>query len=634
MCGICGIYDGNRLGEVENTLIAMRDVMTARGPDAAGLLVREKVAFGHRRLSIIDLSDDANQPMANAAGTVWITFNGEIYNFIEIRDELEKLGRRFRTQSDTETIIQGYEVWGLEKLLNKLNGMFAFALWDEEQESLFLVRDRLGVKPLLFCRQGDRVYFASDLKAILSALPQEPELNPAAVDRFLHYYCLPQSMSIFKGVRKTSPGCFVKIRDGEITEHRYWDVDFSKKNNALSQGDWLENCEAILRDAVRCRLRSDVPVGAFLSGGVDSSLVVALMAQENANPPQTFSIGFKEDAFNELPFAKAVAERYATRHEEIILEPNVRQDILKIIHAYGEPFGDSSAVPTFYVSQAARRFVKVALSGDGGDEAFGGYDPIKATFASQKLLSWLPDFALGALMRSQSGKSDGRFKKLRTLINYQELTRHNRGWDKYALFSLEQKKLLYNDAFLSRLSVMNGHLHDAEIFAQTTGLSATDKMLHHDYLALLPDDYLVKVDVASMLNSLEVRSPFLDYRLVELMASAPAEVKLRINKPKFLLKKLAEKFLPQENIYRPKAGFAMPVGSWFQKDWAQLMQSLLVEDSPEIHRFFDMSVVKSMLEQHVTGKRELQNQLWTLLTLELWLRLFISKRVSVGDILT
>lgn len=564
MCGICGIYNPDGLDNPAPRLQAMRDVMASRGPDAAGLFCDDVVGFGHRRLSIIDLSDNANQPMQDAGESVAITYNGEIYNFVELRQALQDKGLRFTTHSDTEVLLQGYRAWGLDGLLERINGMFAFGLWDKSKQTLYLVRDRLGVKPLYHYRHNGVLYFASDVKAILRALPQMPELDATAIDQLLHYYCLPQTMSIFRGVEKVKPGHYLTITGARITDTSYWRLDFADKWHA-PEAEYLEAIDALLRDAVRCRLRSDVPLGAFLSGGLDSSMVVALMAGLSPAPPRTFSIGFREQAFNELPYARLVAGRYSTRHEEIVVEPDVQADLLKIIWAFGEPFGDSSAIPTYYVSQAARQHVTVALSGDGGDEAFGGYATIGAMFASEQWLGRLPDAGialLGRLDRVPAALKPAPLQKLATLAAYQGFARFNRGWERRALFDRAMKQALYTPDLCAQLSELDGHRHNQQIFAACHGADATDRMLMHDYLTLLPDDYLTKVDVASMQHGLEVRSPFLDYRIVKLLARIPSPAKLRVNNGKYLLKKLAYRYLPKENIERRKAGFGIPVGRW------------------------------------------------------------------------
>lgn len=631
MCGICGIYNIEKLGNPEQRLRAMRDSMFHRGPDAAGLHISGKTGFAHRRLSIIDLSDSANQPMAAENDSVLITYNGEIYNYVEVREKLKKSGCAFRTESDTEVLLKGFSYWGLEKMLGELNGMFAFAVWDKREGRLFLVRDRLGVKPLFYYLNDGILFFASTLNAIREAVPCELEINPQAIDHLLSYYCLPQTTTIYKDVKRVLPGHFMVFSGGSLREQSYWNLDFTN-GTKREEGEILEDVNAMIADAVKLRLRSDVPVGAFLSGGLDSSMVVAKMASAMAKPPLTFSIGFKEQRYNELHYARAIARQYGTQHEEIVLEPDVKKDLLKIIWTFGEPFADSSAVPTYYVSQAARQFVKVVLSGDGGDEAFAGYRRISASYSSQRFLGYFsPMFlaTLGSITRSLKGVSKRRVQQAETLFRYQEMMRANRGWEHFYMFKPKLKKALYKDSFQNNLAGGPQEIsYDSEVFAKTTGSHPVDRMMHRDYLSFMPDDYLTKVDGASMLNSLEVRSPFLDYRIVEYMARIPVSLKLKRGMPKYILKKIAENYMSHDLIYRAKAGFEIPVDSWLRNEWAASAQRFLVEDSPHIAMFFNMDVVAQLLEQHQSGRKNYKHQLWTLLVLELWLRLSMNGSVT------
>jgi asparagine synthase (glutamine-hydrolysing) len=543
VCGICGIINFDNTPQIEN-LNLMRDEMINRGPDVGGFHpIGDYAFFGHRRLKIIDLSDEANQPMSNEDDTIWTVFNGEIYNFQDLKSDLEKSGHLFKTKSDTEVIIHGYEQWG-ENLIKKLDGMFAFAIWDSHKNQTLLARDPYGKKPLFYQYENNELRFASEIKALWKTPDKSFQIDPRGLDCYLHHLSPTQEHCIFEGVNKVLPGHYCIFNHSGFSSHLYWKPDFSKKIKRTEK-ETIDIIENVLKKAVEKRLISDVPLGAFLSGGIDSSLVVAMMATICREPVKTFSIGFEEQDFSELEYAKQVAERYKTDHYEIILKPDILSILPSLVWEYGEPFADSSAVPTYYVSKAAREHVTVALSGDGGDELFGGYDIAKASYYSSMLKSLLPQFAFKKLedwvfSPKEEKNTSGIIQKLRTLIVHASnnpLHRHS-----YSLaWNQTFKKQLYTDSFSSSLS---GH-HPSHIFQKydedIKNLSIIDQNLLLTIAGRLPNDYLIKVDVASMKCSLELRSPFLDKELAVLSQSIDPQLKVKGGCQKYLLKKLAER---------------------------------------------------------------------------------------------
>ncbi|MDE2027685.1 MAG: asparagine synthase (glutamine-hydrolyzing) [Candidatus Omnitrophica bacterium] len=622
MCGICGIVSFNSKKINSDDLIRMRDTMTNRGPDHGGLeIIDEKIGLGHRRLKIIDLSQDANQPMCNEDGSVWTVFNGEIYNFQELRPKLEACGHHFKSHSDTEIIVHAYEEWGTD-IARHLEGMFAIAIWDNKKRQLLLIRDRFGKKPLYYFIRDGLIYFASEIKAIWAINKQFLKLDLKAVDCYLHHFSTTQDHCIFTDVHKVRPGHFI-VFDGNLNvrDSGYWQPSFLKKEK-YNEDELLDKIDTCLRSAVKKRLVSDVPLGAFLSGGIDSGLVVALAAQLSNKPLQTFSIGFKEQDFNELSYAGMVAKRYKTDHREIIVDPDFLDILPDLVWEYGEPFADSSAIPTYFVSKAARQFVTVALTGDGGDELFGGYPIAKASYYAALSARVLP-----SRLRESLGKISPA--KIRTVLSYASddpKIRHSHSM----AFSCKEKKHLYKDPFRGSLE---GH-HSYHIYENFIDrrLNIIDQNLLYTNACRLPNDYLIKVDVASMRNSLELRSPFLDYELNVLSESIDPFLKVKNGCQKYLLKKLAERYLPREVIYRPKQGFELPIAHWFRKDLADVFECLVLNDGSLARReWFDMVYVRRILEAHKSGVEQHTHRLWSLLWLEIWFRLFIDDTLKPTD---
>ena len=631
MCAICGIVNFDRRPVSASELITMRDVMVNRGPDHGGHWVDGHVGLGHRRLAIIDLSPLGNQPMTNDAGTVHVTFNGEIYNFPELRKELEGRGHTFRSHSDTEVIVRGYEEWQ-EGVVARLDGMFAIGVWDTRKERLLLAVDRFGKKPLFYSQEGATVRFASDSKSFWSLPGASLKVNHAAIDCYLHYLAVTTEHTIYDGLEKLPPAhykVFERAPSGELRTEvvRYWKPNFRDKVQ-LSEAEALERIDAVFKEAVRKRLIADVPLGAFLSGGVDSSLVVAMMSQLSTKPVKTFSIGFEEQDFSELEYATAVAERYKTDHQQIRLKPDVLSILPSLVWEYGEPFADSSAIPTYYVSKAARQFVTVALTGDGGDEQFGGYDIARASFHAMTYDRFMPRLARWPLEAALfAGERKGLTQKIKTLATFASSDPARRHGYSMA-FNQRQRDALYTDSFRASLG---GHRpwhiyerHEADI----AGLSILDQNLYQDLMARLPNDYLVKVDVASMKVALELRSPFLDSDLTALASSLDPRLKVKGGVQKYLPKKLAERYLPREAIYRPKKGFSLPLKHWLRTDFAPLLSRMLPDGNLVKAGWFKRAEIQRLIGEHTSGAAEHTHRLWSLLWLELWHRIFVERSMT------
>jgi len=644
MCGIAGIVSDTG-GSLESRLRPMIDAQAHRGPDAWGVWSDGRCALGHRRLSIIDLSEAGRQPMSNASGDIRITFNGEIYNFKHLRRELESLGHGFRTRTDTEAIIFAYEQWGVD-CLAKLRGMFAFGIWDRRRRRLFLARDRVGKKPLFYAQFGDNFLFASELQGLLADKRVPREVDPPAVDAYLSYGYVPAPRAAFKGIYKLPPAHYLtldlKQTGFEKRIERYWALDYEPKLRI----DEDEACEVLrekMTEAVRLRMISDVPLGAFLSGGVDSSVVVGLMAQLSGEKVKTFSIGFNESAYDETAHARRIAERWETDHHEFIVEPDALSILPKLVRHYGEPYADSSAIPTFYVAQMTRRHVTVALNGDGGDESFAGYERYLANHLAERMRS-VPGAAVAARALSRvipdsiDPKSRARRARRFLAVASQPMAERYPRWLK--TFQDEAKTRLYGPEFIGLLKGHGDVLLSvaAEVMkcgassslALCDGATPTQLPLHPidaamavDVASYLPYDLLVKVDVASMANSLEARSPFLDHEAMEFAARLPVEIKFRGGRLKSLLKRAFADLLPPENVNRRKMGFGVPVGQWFRGPLRDLLRDALLSPRSLERGYFRESEVRRLVDEHLERRADHSFQLWNLLMLELWHREFI-----------
>ncbi len=628
MCGIAGFVHKDRvLASDPDLLHRMCDVIRHRGPDERGVWLEGPVGLGMTRLSIIDLAG-GHQPIHNEDRTVWVVFNGEIYNYHDLREELVKKGHTFSTSSDTETIVHLYEEYG-EGCVDHLRGMFAFAIWDKRRDQLLLARDRLGKKPLHYYLDGKRLLFASEIKSILQCPDVPREMHPPALVNYLAYGYVPDPETMFKGIYKLPPGHLLTYRKGEIRIRQYWNVEY-RVEKAQPEEFYIERLLDILSEAVRLRLISDVPLGAFLSGGVDSSLVVALMARHSSSPVKTFSIGFEDQSYDELNYARIVAERFKTDHHEEIVKADSESILLDLVRMFDEPFADSSAIPTYYVSRMARKWVTVALSGDGGDELFGGYTryvegpiarytdwvpwPIKKG-AFLGLSEILPEWFPGVnTLRHISGDADERYiRHMSKGIS----TVHRE------VFSSEfQRRVATTDPS----PALRRYLDDVKEQDRLT------KRMYLDTKTYLPGDILAKVDRTSMAVSLEVRCPFLDHHLVEFAATVPPELKVQGKTTKYLLKKAAERLLPKELIHRPKQGFAVPVTTWINRDWSEMTHDLVLGERALSRGNFNLRFLKNMMAEHRWGRRDHGGLIWTLMILELWFREMIDRPAQADRI--
>jgi asparagine synthase (glutamine-hydrolysing) len=618
MCGIAGIADVTGR-PVDGTLLrAMTSIQSHRGPDGEGFVCRGPVGLGHRRLAIIDLVT-GEQPMASDDGRVWLVFNGEIYNYRELRGELEGRGVRFRTASDTEVILRAYEADGFG-CVNRLRGMFAFAILDERTRRLFLARDRVGIKPLVYSWDGRRLLFASEIKGLLEDGSVSREIDPAALADYLTYHYVPAPRTMFRSVRKLPPAStlVLPLDGGEPVVSRYWQLRF-RPDRRIGESEWLERLGGHLADAVKSHMVSDVPIGAFLSGGVDSSTVVALMARSTPTPIRTFSIGFAETDFDELAFARQVAARYGTDHFELVVKPNALDVLPKLAWHFDEPFADSSAIPTYYVSKITREHVTVALSGDGGDENFAGY----RRYARAEQFHGKLDQGLGRLARPLLALA-GRMLPLGAPGQAYTSLLGAGGVERYlGLVSYERRssarRLLADD-----LGAVARGVADPAAFRRLAADGCSSdyvSMLQHiDIETYLPDDILSKVDRASMAVSLEARVPLLDHVLMEFVATIPASFKLRNGTGKHLLKRAMLGSLPSEILSRRKMGFGVPLGAWFSRELRDMTRDILLSPSARQRGVFRTAEVERLLLVHDAGRRDCSARLWALVCFELWMR--------------
>ena len=625
MCGIVGIVRNGTEPIDEALLSRMCEAIRHRGPDEDGFYVNGPVGLGVRRLSIIDVKG-GQQPISNQDGTAWIVFNGEIYNYLELREKLEKLGHKFYTNSDTEAIVHAYDQYGAD-CPKHLRGMFAFAIWDERTSELFIARDRVGKKPLLFAQVNGDIVFGSEFSALLLHPQISRDIDIKALDYYLSFLCIPAPLTAYQAIRKLEPGHSLRWRTGEIKIERYWQPDFSHKIS-ISEEEAGERALEILRDSVRVRLMSEVPLGAFLSGGIDSSAVVALMSEASTEPVKTFSIGFEEQDFSELHHARRVANHVGANHHEFIVRPDAMEVLPILVQHYGEPYADSSAIPTYYVARETRKHVTVALNGDGGDESFAGYERYAAMPIAEHYHR-LPEFlresvinkAVGLIPTPISSRTPtGRAKRFLHAASLPKVERYLR-W--VSAFDEDAKRELYSE----NLRRETAGFHAGDIlepwFAGSNGSGIVDATLLTDIMTYLPNDLLVKVDIATMAVSLEARSPFLDHHVIEFAASLPEKLKLRGLTTKYLLKRVLKKLLPVENLQRSKMGFGVPIGHWFRGQMQPFLREVLLSEKALGRGLFKPQKVHQLVDQHTRGERDYSHQLWSLLMLELWFREFI-----------
>jgi asparagine synthase (glutamine-hydrolysing) len=605
----------------------MCEAIRHRGPDEDGFYIKGSVGLAMRRLSIIDLAG-GQQPIHNQDRSAWIVFNGEIYNYTELREKLEKLGHRFYTNCDTEAIIHAYDEYGAD-CSKHLRGMFAFAIWDEKREELFLARDRVGKKPLLYAHVNGQLIFGSEFSALLPHPDISREVEPEAIHYYLSFACVPAPLTAYRAIRKLEPGHSLRWKAGEIKIERYWQPDFNRKIE-MSEEEAGERAVEILREAVRVRLMSEVPLGAFLSGGIDSSAVVALMSAEMSEPVKTFSIGFEEQDFSELHHARRVAEHIGADHHEFIVRPDAMEVLPTLVEHYGEPYADSSAIPTYYVARETRKHVTVALNGDGGDECFAGYERYAAMRVAEKyrripslLRKSLIEQTIGFLPGSERARNrTARVKRFMRAASLPKIERYMR-W--VSVFPDDEKDSLYSESFRRETESLRAASILEPWFAKANGAGIVDATLLTDTMTYLPNDLLVKVDIASMAVSLEARSPFLDHHVIEFAASLPEKYKLRGLTTKYLLKRVLKRLLPAEILERPKMGFGVPIGHWFRNEMQGFLREILLSEKSAKRGLFKPEAVKRMVDEHTSGQQDFAHHLWSLLMLELWFERFIDR---------
>ncbi len=626
MCGIAGLFDASGAPVDRALLQRMGGAMAHRGPDQAGEFSQPGVGLVARRLRIIDLEGGA-QPISNEDGSVTVVFNGEIYNFQQLRADLERRGHRFSTRTDTEVIVHLYEDLG-DDFVTSLRGMFAIALWDGVRRRGLLARDRIGKKPLVYAQVGQRLFFASEFQALLQTSEVPRTLDLGALGDYLAYGYIPAPASIYQAARKLPPGHRLVWQRGEVHVEPYWRLEYLPKLR-LTEPEAAEELEHHLAEAVRLRLIADVPVGALLSGGIDSSTVVAFMARFARGRVKTFSIGFDDAAYDELSHARRVAERYDTDHHEFVVRPNAAEVLPTLVRHYGEPYADSSAIPTYYVCKLAREFVTVALNGDGGDETFAGYDRDRAMVWSE-LMGYVPGARWGSSLaermwawyaaRNGTRRRDASVLKFLRGLRMPSSSRY-RYWTSNIEDNLLQM-LLSPDCGPEVARRRSFAVERA--WASSSSLSRIDRALFVNVMTSLPNDLLVKMDIASMANSLETRSPFLDNEVVEFAARLPATLKLRHGvHQKYLLKRLARKLVPAENIDRPKMGFGVPVGSWLRGSLRDLSADVLLGQRARQRGYFRQDTVARLWTEHQSGAHDHASSLWLLLMFEFWHREFI-----------
>ena len=620
MCGICGICGKSSDQNIDQSLLeAMNNSLTHRGPDGGGVFNDPGIGLGHRRLSIIDLAG-GDQPIYNEDNSIVIVFNGEIYNYRELREDLIAKGHTFRTHSDTEVIVHLYEEEGTDCVL-QLNGMFAFAIWDKNKRRLFCARDRFGEKPFYYTVNNGTLYFASELKALKFTPNFDTSIDPSALDDYLAYGYVPAPKSIFKKVRKLSAASCLIWEAGNLQTKRYWSPSFPAEPIKIREEEAVDHLRDLINDSIKLRLRSDVPVGAFLSGGIDSSLMVALAAQQSEQTISTFSVGFSERDFDELGSAKVIADRYSTNHHEIMVDSLDLSLFPKIVAHFDEPFGDASAIPTYYVTQAAAEHIKVCISGDAGDEFFSGYtryryEPLEQQF--DLLPEGLRKVALGGVAELMPDhiKGKGRLRRF-------SVSGHQRYQRMIGPFDPAERAELFRPEYQEHIDSSASFLQP--YFGSNSKLDPISQRMLADQMTYLSDDILVKVDRDSMWHSLEVRVPLLDHRITDFANSLPFTLKNKNGNQKFLLKQILKDLAPDEIITREKKGFGLPLVHWFRERFSTFSEELMLSSDSFTHQFFEPKKIKSLIDGHNKGHRDLSRRIWTLLWLEQWCRLNLEK---------
>jgi asparagine synthase (glutamine-hydrolysing) len=622
MCGLAGKLAPSPQAPIDRHLLsAMADAVAHRGPDADGYYVGDGIGLAHRRLSIVDIAS-GQQPLTNEDGTVWVAFNGEIYNFADLRVELEARGHRFRTHSDTEVIVHGYEQWG-DACVERFRGMFAFAIWDARARRLLLARDRVGIKPLYYTQpRGGGLVFGSEIKSILEDPAVDRSWSPEAVDAYLTLLYVPSPDTIYRHIKKLPPGHVLVAERGAVTVKKYWDLEFTGDGNPGNESRYLDELDALLTESVRLRLISEVPLGAFLSGGVDSTAIVAYMTKTSDSPVLASSVGFADEAFNEIDNATRIANHLGCRLDTTLIAPNVQELLPRLAWHFDEPFGDSSAVPTYYVSAAARQRVTVALSGDGGDELWAGYPWHRVEWWETRMrqhlgragcgvaagvAQWLPVAAKGV-------------RSLRHLgLAPDDACARKHG---YTQFDAATKQRLYSPDFAAATRETDPFAPFRRAYAACGSNDPLDRVMYVDVKTYLADDILTKVDKMSMAVSLEARVPLLDHKLLEFAARVPTSLKLRGGVSKYLLRRAIDRHVPRSLMNGPKHGFTAPIGPWLRGPLKSLAADLLLDGRLDERGLFRREALERCWNEHQQGRKEHPHRIWSLIMLELWFRQF------------
>ena len=631
MCGIAGKIDFAGRVNPED-IHRMCSAIEHRGPDSRGVWCDDGVAIGMQRLAIIDV-EGGNQPIFNEDGSIAVVMNGEVYNFRELRSELIAKGHSFVTRCDTEVLVHLYEEHG-ERLVERLRGMFAFAIWDARKRQLLLGRDRIGKKPLFVARRGTKVWFASEIVALLQdrEIPRDPD--PRAIASYLAFQYVPHPLSAFSGIEKVDPASTVTLSAGDTKRRRYWRLEYGSPPPSSTTAELEEHLRELIWEATRIRLMSEVPLGAFLSGGIDSSAVVAAMAGQTVGPVKTFSIGFSDTDFDELRFARMIAQRFATDHHEFVVEPQALEIMPKLARHYGEPFADPSAIPSFYLAELTSQHVTVALNGDGGDESFAGYRRYVGNHVAARM-AWLPRTLrrlaphlvrpLGEGSRSNDARA--RIQRLARVLALEPPARYAQWLSAFPSFM--RSNMLQPD-FLASTNGWRPEDVLARIWLTSTARSAVDRMLDTDVNTYLPDDLLVKMDIATMAYSVEARSPFLDHHLMEFAAKLPLRQKLQRGTGKVLLKSALRGVLPDEILDRSKMGFGVPLSRWFREELRDLPAEILLGRDARVHTYVKREAIAHMISEHHAGGADHSSRLWTLLQLEFWYREVVESPPACG----
>ncbi|HEU4387286.1 MAG TPA: asparagine synthase (glutamine-hydrolyzing) [Blastocatellia bacterium] len=635
MCGICGLA-----GQANEQLIqAMLGRIAHRGPDDHGVYLTEmadggRVALGHRRLSIIDLSAAGHEPMSDREGRVWLTYNGEIYNFREIRRELEQLGHRFRSETDAEVVIYAYIEWGAACLL-RFNGMFAFAIWDTRDDSLFLARDHVGIKPLYYTTTPEGFAFSSEIKAFLELPGFDPELDLEALDQFLTFLWVPDPKTAFKGVMKLPPGHYLIFKNRELAVREYWDVKFDE-DDSLSETDWTERVREQIARSVRAQLMADVPLGAFLSGGVDSSSIVALMsaAAHGSDQVTTYTFGFKSDDLrydvieDDVKYAREVGRQFGTDYNESFLEPQVMDLLPKLVYHLDEPVADPAVITSYLICKSARERLTVLLSGMGGDEVFAGYPrhlAVRIAGAYNLIPSFLSRPVVESLPGSRPGRFNALFRNTKKLARSAALPERERYLGFGTYFTTEEKQSLFTHDIAAAADEFDAYSAHRACFERVAGEDFINQMLYVDLKTFLPCLNLTYTDKTSMASSVEVRVPLLDHELIELAARIPAGLKIKGLTRKYILKRAAEAWLPDHIIKRRKSGFSAPVRAWLVRDLREMVEDVLSKTAIERRGYFNYAAVRKLIDDNLSGREDNALKVFQLLTLELWHRAFLDR---------